>query len=87
MIVQGLPQNFWVVMKPTPICNPDEICFLTTWKQLVDMNLPSNNIHGVFGDATVAQEEALSLVLIRNANRFLKEVVGRRHSRLAAKAA
>ncbi len=65
MNIHGLPETFWVVTKPSPVSVMGDICFESTFAQLLLQGrggLHEDNIVGIFADETEAKKVATQLL-------------------------
>ena len=65
MNINGLPETFWVVRKPSPVSTLQDICFPCTFERLVKQvrgGLKEEEIVGIFADETEATEAARKLL-------------------------
>ena len=65
MEIQGMPERFWVVTKPSPASELDDICFASTFTELMSRArgwLSEDEIVGVYADEDEAKGEALLLL-------------------------
>jgi hypothetical protein len=65
MIIHGLPEQFWVVTKPSPVSQLCDIYFACTFERLLLQGrggLHENEIKGIYADEDEAKEEAMRLL-------------------------
>ena len=65
MKLQGLPETFWVVTKPTEVSALDDICLACTFERLLLQGrggLHEDDIAAIFADETEAKETARTLL-------------------------
>ena len=65
MELHGLPENFWVVIKPSPFSGMSDVCFACTFARLMLQTrggLQEADIIGIFADETEAKEAAKGLL-------------------------
>ena len=65
MKIQGMPEQFWVVLKPSPGSTTEDICFACTFSRLmlqVRGGLNEDEIVGIFADETKALQTAARLL-------------------------
>ena len=65
MQVHGLPETFWIVMKPSPLSEMCDICFPCTFEGLMQRargGLNEGEIVGVYADEGEARKQAAMLL-------------------------
>jgi len=65
MDIQGIPVQFWVVTKPSPVSTLADICFACTFGGLMNQvrgGLHEDEIVGIYADEDEAKDEALRLL-------------------------
>jgi hypothetical protein len=65
MKTHGLPNQFWVVLKPSPVSTPEDICFACTFERLILQvrgGLTEDEIVGIYADETEARQAAARLL-------------------------
>ena len=65
MNIQGMPQQFWVVLKPTPGCEMVDVCFACTFGRLLLQGrggLKKDEIAGIYANKDEAEAEAMRLL-------------------------
>ncbi len=81
MKVQGLPETFWVVIKPNRASELGDICFACTFVQLMLQSrggLHEQDIVGIYADEAEATEMAEKLLgrnIVRTSDAILVEVM------------
>ncbi len=65
MEVHGMPEQFWVVTKPSPVSEPEDICFACTFGGLMNQfrgGLHEDEIVAIHADEGEARQAALRLL-------------------------
>ncbi len=65
MEVHGMPQQFWVVTKPLPVSEPEDVCFPCTFERLLLQGrggLHEDEIVAIHADEGEARQAALRLL-------------------------
>jgi hypothetical protein len=68
MKLQGMPETFWVVVKPSPVSELGDVCFPCDFKRFarqVRGGLDEESIVGIFVDEAKAVAEAKKLLAHR----------------------
>lgn len=68
MKIQGLPEQFWVVVQPTAVSELGDICFSCDFTQFacqVRGGLHEDDIVGIFADENEAAEVGQQLLTIK----------------------
>jgi hypothetical protein len=65
MKTHGLPETFWIVLKPSPVSTLEDICFPCTFSRLMNQvrgGLQEDEIVGIYADETEARQAAARLL-------------------------
>ena len=65
MKIQGMPEQFWVVLKPSPGSELVDVCFACDFGRLLDQvrgGLKKDEIAGIYADEDEVEGEALRLL-------------------------
>ena len=65
MKIHGIPEKFWVVTKPSPVSEMEDICFAYTFERLLRQGrggLQEDEIAGIHADEGEATDAALRLL-------------------------
>jgi hypothetical protein len=65
MKINGMPEQFWVVTRPSKVSQLCDICFACTFERLLLQGrggLHENEIMGIYADEDEAEEEAMRLL-------------------------
>jgi len=65
MNVHGLPEEFWIVTKPSPLSTMEDVCFSCSFQRLMLQargGLSEDEIVGVFADEGEARRSAATLL-------------------------
>ena len=81
MKIEGLPEKFWVVTKPSPVSTLTDVCFACTFPELMNQvrgGLKEDDIVGIYedeDDARLAARELLGDFPVRPCDALAVEVV------------
>lgn len=81
MTTYGLPNQFWIVTKPSPVSTLEDICFACTFERLMLQargGLTEGEIVGIYADETEARQAAarlLGIYPVRTRDMVFVEVV------------
>jgi hypothetical protein len=65
MKIEGMPDKFWLVLKPSPVSQLDDICFACTFERLMNQargGLQEDEIAGIYANETEARKTAARLL-------------------------
>jgi hypothetical protein len=65
MTIHGMPEQFWVVLKPWPTSEPVDLCFASTFGKLMHQvrgGLTNDEIAGIYLDEKDATKAAMRLL-------------------------